>query len=184
MINIEGENIVLGPLRKEDTGLHYKWSNDLLVKRALGSMHPVTYEEQLQKYTECIQDKSSVYFTIFTKDTMQPIGMSYLRDIRNRNADFGILIGEREFQGKGIGTEATKLTLDYGFTILGLHNIMLAVYAFNVAGLKAYTKAGFREIGRRREVKWVDGRYWDDIYMDCLATEFEYSILKGFYEKP
>ncbi len=62
--------------------------------------------------------------------------------------------------------------LDYAFTTLGLLCVMLRVYEYNLAGLRAYRKAGFSEIGRRRECHWRGGRFWDAIYMDCLASEF------------
>jgi diamine N-acetyltransferase len=66
--------------------------------------------------------------------------------------------------------------LDYAFTVLGLHSIMLTVYAFNLAGRRAYEKAGFREVGRRRQSHWMAGQYWDEIIMDCLATEFTSAV--------
>jgi diamine N-acetyltransferase len=108
-------------------------------------------------------------------------------DFRTRTADFTIGIGEPECRGKGYGTEVTSLMLDYAFTALGLHNVMLLVYEFNLAGLHAYKKAGFRELGRRRQSQWMGGRrrqsqwmggrLWDVIYMDCLATEFTSPVL-------
>ena len=67
--------------------------------------------------------------------------------------------------------------LDYSFTALGLHNIMLTVYSFNERGIRAYTRAGYREVGRRREAFRLGGRTFDVIYMDCLATEFQSPVL-------
>jgi diamine N-acetyltransferase len=87
------------------------------------------------------------------------------------------MIGERDFHGKGFGTETTQLVLDYAFTILGLHNVLLKVFDYNQAGINAYKKAGFKEIGRRREVKYLNGKLWDDVYMDCLSTEFTSNVL-------
>ena len=72
--------------------------------------------------------------------------------------------------------------LDYGFNILNLHNIMLKAFAYNEAGIRAYQKAGFQEIGRRREVKKINGRRYDMIYMDCLATEFDSPFLRSFLD--
>lgn len=63
--------------------------------------------------------------------------------------------------------------LDYAFTAVGLHDVMLRVFEFDKAGLRAYERAGFREMGRRRESYFMGGRMWDDIYMDCISTEFE-----------
>lgn len=62
---------------------------------------------------------------------------------------------------------------------LGLHNLMLTVFSHNPRGIRAFTRAGFREIGRRREAKRVAGRAYDVVYMDCLATEFTGSVLRG-----
>lgn len=62
--------------------------------------------------------------------------------------------------------------LEYAFGALGLHNVMLRVYAFNLAGQHANFKAGFREFGRRREAKLLNGQHCAVVYMECLATEF------------
>jgi RimJ/RimL family protein N-acetyltransferase len=91
------------------------------------------------------------------------------------------MIGEMDRRGKGLGTEATLLTLDYAFTVLGLHSVMLTVYEFNLAGRRAYEKAGIREFGRRRQSHWMGDRFWDEIFMDCLATEFTSPVLGGIF---
>jgi RimJ/RimL family protein N-acetyltransferase len=91
------------------------------------------------------------------------------------------MIGEASCRGKGYGTEATRLMLDYAFTALGLHNVLLTVYEFNAAGRHVYEKAGFKEIGRRRQCRWLAGRLWDEIFMDCLATEFDSPVLSKIF---
>ncbi|HEX5502060.1 MAG TPA: GNAT family protein, partial [Thermomicrobiales bacterium] len=60
---------------------------------------------------------------------------------------------------------------------LGLHNVMLTVDAFNLAGIRAYEKAGFREFGRRQQCHWMGGALWDMVYMECLATKFASPVL-------
>ncbi len=67
--------------------------------------------------------------------------------------------------------------LDYAFSALGLHNVLLLVDEFNVAGRRAYTKAGFRECGRRRQCRARAGQRWDTIYMECLSSEFSSPVL-------
>src|SRR3712207_4845770 len=69
--------------------------------------------------------------------------------------------------------------LDYAFTALGLHNVMLTVFEYNAAGIRAYQKAGFEEFGRRRECRAMGGKLWDEIYMDCLSSEFERPVTPG-----
>ena len=74
--------------------------------------------------------------------------------------------------------------LDYGFVGLGLHNIMLRVYGHHERGIRAYTRAGFREIGRRREAFRLGGAIYDTILMDCLAGEFESPVLYRLLPAP
>jgi len=50
---------------------------------------------------------------------------------------------------------------------------MLTVLAYNHAGIRAYEKAGFREFGRRREVRWMDGKVWDVVYHGLLVQRVQ-----------
>jgi RimJ/RimL family protein N-acetyltransferase len=72
--------------------------------------------------------------------------------------------------------------LEYGFTVLSLHSAFLRHFAYNARGHRAYLRAGFREIGRRRECAFWAGKPYDLVYMDCLASEFEGSALKHLRE--
>ena len=93
-------------------------------------------------------------------------------DYRNRRAEFGINIGEPDYRNMGYGTETTRLMLDYAFNVVGLHNVMLGVFELNRGAIRAYEKAGFKEIGRRRQCYFADGRRWGGIRRDCLGSEF------------
>jgi RimJ/RimL family protein N-acetyltransferase len=181
LINIEGEKVALGPLARELIPLYQKWDTDFEINRTTNSARPVTLEEETDAYERYVRDKSIVLFTIYERGSWRPIGKTYLSLTSHSEAEFGIVIGERDCQGKGYGTEATRLVLDYGFTVLGLHNIMLTVFEYNLAGIKAYEKAGFGVIGRRRQARWMNGRYWDVIYMDCVADEFKSPVLAKLF---
>ena len=113
-------------------------------------------------------------FAIYELPDLRPIGVTNVRDFAtpSRTAEFGIAIGEPDCRGKGYGTEATRLLLDFAFTVLGVHNVWLDTVSYNVAAIRAYEKAGFKEIGRRREAHRLGDRVYDVVLMDCLATEF------------
>ena len=173
VLNVAGDLVALGPLRRDLLHHYHRWINDFATLRTLAiPPGPMTLEAEAAWYDG--PSKDGVIFTIYERSSGRPIGNTDLREIdyRNRSASFGILIGEAECRGKGYGTEATRLVLDVAFTALGLHSVLLTTYAFNLAGYHAYLKAGFKEIGRRRECRWMGGRLWDEIFMDCLATEF------------
>ncbi len=180
IINITGEKVAFGPHRRDLVPLYLKWMNDFEVTRTLAlPPRPMTLEAEEAWYDQATRDERAVGFTIYERATLRPIGNTSLVKIdhRHRTAEFGILIGEKDCWGQGYGTEATVLMLDYGFTALGLQNILLHVYSDNERGIRAYTRAGFREIGRRREAHRRGGRAYDVIYMDCLASEFQSSVL-------
>ena len=181
IINVQGEKVALGPLRRDLLPLYQKWINDFEVTLTLDvGWHPMTWQAEDAWYQRSITgNERQAHFTIYERATFRPIGNTDLRDIDHRHgtAEFGILIGEKDCWGKGYGTEATTLMLDYGFTGLGLHNIMLRVYSMNERAIRAYTRAGFRVIGRRREARRVGGRAYDVLWMDCLATEFRSTML-------
>ena len=122
-------------------------------------------------------------FTIYTLAEMLPIGGAGLFGINHlqRTGTLGISIFNKNYWGQGYGTEAVKLVVDYGFRFMNLHNIMLDTTGFNERAIRAYEKAGFKIIGRRREAILVAGKFYDQIFMDCLSTEFE-SPKPGWFE--
>ncbi len=90
---------------------------------------------------------------------------------KDRCATIGIALG-REHIGRGYGTDAMRVIVDYAFREMGLHRIQLTVAPFNPAGIRAYGKAGFVEEGRHREAVWHDGRWYDEVMMSVLDHEW------------
>jgi diamine N-acetyltransferase len=171
LVNITGELVALGPLRPELNATYARWFNDFATTQALGDIAPPwTAARQDAWYTAEVTTPSLIPFTVYDRATWQPIGTTALLDVdfRHRTAEYGIIIGEAAFRGSGRGTEITRLMVAYALTTLGLHNVLLTVYSFNVAGIRAYTKAGFREIGRQRECYFLAGRWWDRVYMEVM----------------
>jgi RimJ/RimL family protein N-acetyltransferase len=180
IINVEGDLVALGPIRRDLIPTYLRWMNDWGTVRTLAlPPSPMTLESETAWFDRTASGDDMIIFTVYERATWRPIGNADLRhvDWRHRSAEFGIAIGEPDARGKGYGTETTRLMLDYAFTALGLHSVMLTVHEYNLAGRRTYQKAGFREIGRRREAWRFGGRRWDLIYMDCLATEFESPVL-------
>lgn len=175
ILNIVGEQVALGPHRRELVPLYLRWINDFEIGRSLAiATRPTTFEAEQGWYDAAASDPYGVLFTIYERESLRPIGTTGLHKIDHlhRTAEFGIMIGEKACWGRGYGTEVTRLMLAYGFDAFNLHNIMLWVFSDNERGIRAYLRAGFREIGRRREARRREGRVYDIVLMDCLATEF------------
>ena len=176
ILNMLGDRVALGPLRSDLLPVYERWENDFELE-SLGTIHrfgPRTSENAAESFDRLTNDPRRFHFTIYERASLRPIGWTNLRDIDhyNRTAEFGISIAEPEYRERGLGTEATRLVLRFGFSALDLHSIWLNVQSHNERAMRAYRRAGFREIGRWRESKRFDGHVRDLIFMDCIATDF------------
>lgn len=102
------------------------------------------------------------------------VGEVVLNDWQEENqcCNYRILIGSVG-QNRGLGTEATRLILNYGFETLGLHRISLSVFSFNPRAQRAYEKAGFRQEGVLRSSFCFDGVWHDELLYSILADEWK-----------
>lgn len=188
ILNIIGEKVALGPMHKGIIPLMARWENDFSVAVLSGDpLRPIKRESIEARFEKNVQNEGGrdVRFLIYEKASLRPIGGAELRHIDPimRTSEYGIMIGEKDCWGKGYGTETTILILDYAFTVLDLHNILLQTYSYNERAIRAYTRAGFRIIGRRREAARLGGQVHDWIFMDCLSSEFR-SPLKRVVDLP
>jgi len=180
LTNIRGEMVALGPFVKEHQPIYHRWLSDFDTLRRTGIPIKPSSAEQMPGIIERIQStEGRIWFVVYELATDRPVGFAGIShlDHVNRTAEFNICIGERNARGKGYGTEATRLVLDYAFTALGLHSVYLLTSEINVAGQRAYAKAGFREFGRRRQCLMQGGRLWDAVHMECLTSEFSSPVL-------
>lgn len=171
---LEGKQVYLRPIELADTDWYFANLYDKDTRRLTGTQKHFS-REQIARYIEGkSQDSSSVLLLIATCDGDRPVGDVALQDIDaiNRNANIRIAINSSGHQGKGYGTEALRLMLDYGFGILHLHRIELNVFSFNERAMHVYEKVGFKREGVQREALYYDHKYHDSILMSILEEEY------------
>jgi RimJ/RimL family protein N-acetyltransferase len=83
-----------------------------------------------------------------------------------------IAIYERDYIGKGYGSDGMKLIMQYGFLELNLRRISLGLNGYNERALRTYTKAGFQLEGRTRQDVIKDGKRYDGLFMGILREEW------------
>lgn len=176
-----GENIYLSPMNAEDAPIYLKWMNNFSTTDYIGSSNFINNLSNEKQWIEDNLKESRKQFAVVTLEDNKLIGNCGFEDIDNikRNGVIGLFIGDEEYRNKGYGIQILKLLLDYGFNYLNLNNIMLYVFEFNERAIKAYKKVGFKEIGRRRKSYFVNGKYYDIIFMDILAEEFTENYIKN-----
>ncbi len=165
---IEGELINLRLINEEDFPLIVKWRNDINVKKNFIYREDFNIEGQ-KKWKETMIDTGKVIqFIICEKNrNNRPVGSVYLRDIDrvNGSAEYGVFIGEDDAQGKGYGNESALLLTDYANSVLGLKQLILRVFVYNVNAIKSYENAGFVRIDFLPDVECSDGHKGDMILM-------------------
>lgn len=180
-INIRGEKVGLGPLEPSLLPSLTRWINNFETVRTLGmEPRPMTRAQEEQWVSRVTTNPDQIIFVIYDLKDMAPVGSVNLMDInhQHRCCELGIGIMEPDRRGKGLGTEAVRLATDYAIHALNMHNVQLRTYAYNWAGQHAYAKAGFSEYGRRREARFHNGEWWDVIFMDVIASEWESPVMK------
>lgn len=170
MYFIEGKKIYLKSITYDDTDNIVKWRNKESIKRNFIYQGVFTRESHEQWMQTEVDTGKVVQMIIFTNNDNFPVGSVYLRDIDtlNRKAEYGIFIGEENAQGRGYGTEAAHLMLEFAFEKLKLHKVYLRVLEENKAAQKSYEKAGFIKEALLYDDVCIHGIYKNIILMGKL----------------
>jgi len=172
-----GERVRLRGVRDDDLAALARWEMDpgrlITLSNWMATPSEAAAKERVAKRSA--NDEDDLGFAIETLGDPPVltgrIWMSAAGARKDRCAEVGIALG-REHTGRGYGTDAMRIIVDYGFRELGLHRIQLGVAPFNPAGIRAYEKAGFVEEGRYRESVLHDGRWYDEVLMSILDHEW------------
>ena len=167
--------ISIRPITEADTDKIVAWRNNPKVVEHFIYRAPLTREGHLNWFHNRVQTGQVAQFMIMVGDEKKEVGSVYLRDIdkNNRKCEYGIFIGEDTERGKGAGTEAAKLAINYAFNELDLNRVYLRVFATNTRAIKSYEKAGFRFEGRFRDDVIIDGEAYDIVFMGILKEDWQ-----------
>jgi RimJ/RimL family protein N-acetyltransferase len=172
---LTGRRVYLRPFGRDDLPYIQKWSNDAELRKLTGEVAPMSRAEAEKWYKELVADKDWMWFVIILKRGDRVVGEGgLLRMFRPwRNTDMTIIIGEKDAWGKGYGTEAGHLLLDYAFRRLGFHRISIGVVGFNKRALRFWESLGFKKEGIERDEYYYDNEYSDGVMMSILEDEFK-----------
>lgn len=179
-----GERIYLSPkgTSEEEIQKFTEWMNDFQITDYIGrSGQIMTLNKEKEWLENSAQNTDNRNFDIIEIKNDKLIGTIGLERFNwiNRSAVLGIFIGDENFRNNGFGTEAINLLLEYGFKYLNLHSIKLSLLSVNERAHKCYLKCGFKDTGLSREQYFIDGKYYDKLYMDILESEFNGDYIKN-----
>jgi len=193
---IYGDRIRFRAVEREDLPTFKKWINDPEVRHGLGVYLPLSSADEEEWFEGVRQHRPDERNLVI--EVRQPAELSILPaegasvsehepvesawqmiggcgffklDTRNRSAEFGIMIGDKNYWNKGYGTEAVRLLVQHGFNTLNLNRIYLRVLENNPRAIRSYEKVGFIHEGRQRQAEYKDGHYLDLMVMSILKDD-------------
>lgn len=160
---ISGNLVFLEPLSSDEKKQIDIWNKDPEVSK---------YRE-VWDFEETAESKS-ISFGIHDKISSKligDIGISSV-DLKNKHAEIGMTIGDKNYWNKGYGTDLVKTILKFCFEKLGLDKVYLDVWEENERAIGCYSKCGFKKDGVLREHVFRDGKYHNKWIMSVLKKEW------------
>lgn len=176
----ETDRIGLRGLELEDLkGNYTKWFNDKEVCRHNShGIFPKTRQEFEEYIRSTRASRDKVVWAIVDKKTGLHIGNVSLQFINwvNRSAEFAIILGEKDYWGKGYAYDAAALLVKHGFDKLNLNRIGCGTAAGNAGMQKLALKLNMKKEGARRKALYLSGKYADIYEYGVLRNEFKYGV--------
>jgi RimJ/RimL family protein N-acetyltransferase len=173
---LRGQGLVLRPVQEEDAPALLDATQDAQNMRWTGTAASFTLEQLRAHYRQVATQDDRFDFAITEADDPRSrwLGEAVLRNVdrHNRCAGYRIALGGPAQFGRGLGTRASRLVLDFAFGALDLHRVELEVYDFNARARHVYEKLGFVVEGVRRDALWWDGAWHGAVSMAMLAPEW------------
>lgn len=169
----DGELVRLTHWRRDDLPAFMRWFRDYEIQSLIDVdvIVPVTDEAEQEFYERAVKKSGDAfYFSIRTLDDDRLIGNCSLFGVnyKNRSAEFGIVIGEKDYWGQGYGSDAARVILRFAFDEVNLNRVHLEAFDYNARAVRSYEKVGFVREGIRRQAVFRAGKYHDVITMAVL----------------
>lgn len=172
---LKNDMLTLRPITEHDAPAMHASLTDAEGMRLTGTHNTYTLE-QVTNFCKRISqaDDRADYAILLNTNPDTPIGEIVLNDIdtHNQSASYRVALYSTRHYNKGIGTQATRLILEYAFMTLNLHRVELEVFAFNPRALRMYEKCGFIREGIKRDALLWDGEFVDAIVMGILKPDY------------
>ncbi|MGE5674092.1 MAG: GNAT family N-acetyltransferase [Mycobacterium leprae] len=169
-----GTQVYLRPFEASDLTYIQPWNNDPTTRGQIGECHPTSRASAEAWLAKLNQDRDRIWFAVVSRADQRVVGEAGLLRMYYpwRTTDMTMIIGDKAAQGKGYGSEAVGLLLDYAFGYLNFHRVSIGVVGFNEGALRFWKRAGFREEGIQRDGYYYDHKYHDFVMLSILEEEY------------
>jgi RimJ/RimL family protein N-acetyltransferase len=171
--SLVGKKVALRPGDEGDVYLLSKWYNDVELNKLAGWTGSKVTANKL-RYNMSKSFGYDPMNLMIDDEKGLPIGTIQLYDFdeQDKSCKLGIRIGDRDYWSKGYGEDAVRTLLDYAFKKIDIYRVTLKVYEYNERAVHCYLKCGFQKEGRTRQSAYIDGKFYDEIIMGALKSDF------------
>jgi RimJ/RimL family protein N-acetyltransferase len=169
---IRGKLVTLRPPRIDEASLMVSWFEDMEVSRFLKRRYPPSIEAEKEWIEDMGKASDDVIWAVQLRD--QLIGVTGIHGIDwpKQRGTTGMLIGDKAAWGRGVASEVMGLRTRFAFTQMPLRKLNSTYIEGNIASWRAQEKAGYREVGRRREQEFRDGAWLDEVLTEVLRSDW------------
>jgi ribosomal-protein-alanine N-acetyltransferase len=171
---LQGDNVTLrGPKELDIEDILFCGRHAEIVRMYGGDtrdLKPLTRDDAVARYREALS--TPLLWIIDLEGHYIGIARLTVSD-QDKRARYAVGIADISKLGKGIGTEVTKLVLDYAFNIQKLHRVDLRVLEYNIRAIACFIKCGFLKEGAEREGALIEDKWETDVMMSILDREFK-----------
>ena len=174
-MDILGKTVRLRAVEETDLPLLHSWGNTPDLWRLLGGWHFPSSKISTKNWFEKLQNDHLNVRLAITTEEHGIVGLANILDIdwKNKNAFHGMMLGNLDFRGRGIGRDTVMAIMRYAFDELGLQRLDGSMIEFNDASVGLYcNKCGWKEEGRQRKWYFREGRFWDRILVGVTAEDY------------
>ena len=169
---IQGKLVTLRPPRPDDVPTMLTWFEDLEVTRFLEMRFPPGLEVEKEWLDRMARDPDEIFWVIeFEGRAVGGTGIHRI-DWKHGIGTTGTAIGDKGAWGKGLGRELMQLRADYAFMQLPLRKLKSSYIDGNEASGRAQAACGYREVGRHKAERFVDGEWRDMVLTELMRDDW------------
>lgn len=154
---------------------YFSWLDDLSLDTFTErSFFPNNIKRMQSYFDRSCENDDLILLGIFDNETDKHIGNITFQEIDwiNRRAFIAYMLGDKNYSGKGIITQAVLMMMFYGFQKLNFDRIYGGVSELHGASIRICQKVGLLEEGRMRKHILRNGEASDIIVVGSLRDEW------------
>ncbi|WP_419961128.1 GNAT family N-acetyltransferase [Psychrobacillus sp. BM2] len=157
----------LRALDSKDKDYLLKWNRDDEIRNLTGALFPASYLEHERWFESKALSTTEKMWLIVSANNDEPIGTVGLKnlDYINSNVEIFIYIGEKDYWGKGIGSQVISEIVDFAYNTLNFHKVYLYVFEYNKRAINMYEKIGFSVEGELIDSLYRNGQFYNKFIM-------------------